>query len=884
MKRGRPPQDTTNDNAPRSKQQKTTVPATSSSTNTTSTVVIKQTPDRQYKQLKVEDALAYLDQVKLKFKDQPNIYDRFLDIMKDFKAQTIDTPGVIARVSELFKGHDNLVLGFNTFLPPGYKIEMHHFTPQDKKERERIEATMKNKQQQTIDFDQAISYVTKIKSRFNDQPDTYKAFLDILHTYQKEQTTIRKVYEQVAILFKDHADLLAEFTHFLPETPADARATKTKGKKKSEIGGTRKSKRVSNKKKGEEEEEFQYENRREYSQANIAKYGPSYRSLPKNYPQPQCSERSELCNEVLNDELVSVPAGSEESRGDNYKKSVFDEIIFQCEDDRTEVDIVIEQNLSTIQFLEPLAQKIESDANAKFDLDQLRDIHRASISRIYADKANDVLEGLRKNPTTAIPVILARLKQKDEEWKQARKGLNKFWHEIYEKNYQKAMEEQCTNFKTLDKKNLNAKKVLADIEERHTYNKEITVDVSDEYIHHIIFGLLSSVSELTEKELENMRIFWKDVIIPFFGLKALNPSDELLIDDKTGEKFPIQSVSELIAQPVKEDPEFQPLIEKDLAKKPAKHLLFGNVPMVLFMRYYVYLFERIKRARDLAERQMRNLHKPVPTAEIIKEHDAILQGGAEESVEKKKAPKEETLPYFSLFIKTLVQFFTDKLEPTEFEEELKNLLGNQSYFMFTVDALFTGLQQQLRNIFGSMRQDLINAFKYEHQRVNSFLDNSYYIQAHKILGNGPCYVFDYHLDSKRLVLDIVEPPELDPEKIEAEEKGLEYVQHYLSTTRVELEKTNRIFLNRTKKIKDPVANTIVQNNLEYKICIATFKMFYVEDTSDLLYRKKDKKNTLEGLRKKQVERFDSWFKTRQAEMDKEDTSKMDLDNDLNPNA
>ena len=32
--------------------------------------------------------------------------------------------GVINRVSELFDGHTELIVGFNTFLPPGYKIEM----------------------------------------------------------------------------------------------------------------------------------------------------------------------------------------------------------------------------------------------------------------------------------------------------------------------------------------------------------------------------------------------------------------------------------------------------------------------------------------------------------------------------------------------------------------------------------------------------------------------------------------------------------------------------------------------------------------------------------------------------------------------------------------
>ena len=35
----------------------------------------------------------------------------------------IDTPGVIDRVSALFRGHPQLIQGFNTFLPPGYRIE-----------------------------------------------------------------------------------------------------------------------------------------------------------------------------------------------------------------------------------------------------------------------------------------------------------------------------------------------------------------------------------------------------------------------------------------------------------------------------------------------------------------------------------------------------------------------------------------------------------------------------------------------------------------------------------------------------------------------------------------------------------------------------------------
>ncbi len=71
----------------------------------------------------LNDALSYLDQVKVRFVHQPDVYNQFLDIMKEFKSQAIDTPGVIDRVSSLFAGHPELIQGFNTFLPPGYRIE-----------------------------------------------------------------------------------------------------------------------------------------------------------------------------------------------------------------------------------------------------------------------------------------------------------------------------------------------------------------------------------------------------------------------------------------------------------------------------------------------------------------------------------------------------------------------------------------------------------------------------------------------------------------------------------------------------------------------------------------------------------------------------------------
>lgn len=55
-------------------------------------------------------------------------------------------------MKELFKGHPNLILGFNTFLPKGYEI-----TLTDEEEAPK----------RTVEFEEAISFVNKIKVKIS---------------------------------------------------------------------------------------------------------------------------------------------------------------------------------------------------------------------------------------------------------------------------------------------------------------------------------------------------------------------------------------------------------------------------------------------------------------------------------------------------------------------------------------------------------------------------------------------------------------------------------------------------------------------------------------------------------------------------------------------
>jgi len=76
------------------------------------------------RKLKVEDALCYMNKVKYEFTNQPEVYDDFLVLLGEFKTKKIDYLGVAERISNIFKGHPELIMGFNVWLPPSHQIEL----------------------------------------------------------------------------------------------------------------------------------------------------------------------------------------------------------------------------------------------------------------------------------------------------------------------------------------------------------------------------------------------------------------------------------------------------------------------------------------------------------------------------------------------------------------------------------------------------------------------------------------------------------------------------------------------------------------------------------------------------------------------------------------
>uniref|UniRef100_A0A9J8BVH8 Paired amphipathic helix protein Sin3a n=2 Tax=Cyprinus carpio TaxID=7962 RepID=A0A9J8BVH8_CYPCA len=833
----------------------------------------------------VEDALSYLDQVKLQFGSHPQVYNDFLDIMKEFKSQSIDTPGVISRVSQLFKGHPDLIMGFNTFLPPGYKIEVqtndlvnvttpgqiHHITPHGISVQNippRPPPQLQNQipanppslastppaqptpKSKPVEFNHAISYVNKIKNRFQGQPNIYKSFLEILHKYQKEQRnakeaggsytpalTEQEVYAEVAQLFKNQEDLLSEFGQFLPDANSSVVSLIEAPKytslytefcsfqhvfffcgitfliseffsffqKKLKLMNIKDSSMTDAGKHGGGTESLFFDKVRkalrsaeaydnflrcliifneeiisraelvqlvvpflgkfpelftwfknflgykeishletypkerategiamEIDYASCKRLGSSYRALPKSYQLPKCTGRTSLCKEVLNDTWVSFPSWSEDSTFVSSKKTQYEEHMYRCEDERFELDVVLETNLATIRVLEVVQKKLSrmsAEEQAKFRLDNTLGgcseiIHRKAIQRIYGDKALDIIDGLKKNPAVSVPIVLKRLKLKEDEWREAQRGFNKIWREQNEKYYLKSLDHQGINFKQNDTKVLRSKTLLNEIEsifdERQeqasednstfpsgphltlTYeDRQILEDAAALIIHHV--KRQSSINKEDKYKIKQIIYhFIPDMLFSQRGVlsDAEEDDDEEDMDlDEGASKKHNGLTGGVSGSPTKSKLLFSTSTAQRLHScEDAYNLLYVNNNWYIFLRLHHTLCSRLIRLYVQAERQIeedlreREWEREVLGLKRNKNDNTAIQ------LRLKEPMDIEVEDYYSAFLEMVRNLLDGNMEASHYEDSLREMFTIHAYIAFTMDKLIQNIVRQLQHI------------------------------------------------------------------------------------------------------------------------------------------------------------------------------------------
>lgn len=304
--------------------------------------------------------------------------------------------------------------------------------------------------------------------------------------------------------------------------------------------------------------------------ATCKRLGASYCALPKNFVQPTCTGRSTLCREVLNDTWVSFPSWSEDSQFVTSRKTQYEEFIYRTEDERFEFDVVLETNKDTIKVLEVVQKKMSRmppEEAARYRLDDCLGgssptIHQRAVRRVYGDKANDIIDGLKRNPVVAVPLVLRRLKSKDEEWREVQKNFNKTWRDQNEKYYLKSLDHQSLLFKQSDTRYLRSKSLLNELEtlydERHEQEEananansaealvpvpegphmsveysdmQILDDVNNLLIHHV-----KRQTSIHKEDKHKIKVLLKHFLMDLFKHPRQEMSEDEREDDEDSEK------------------------------------------------------------------------------------------------------------------------------------------------------------------------------------------------------------------------------------------------------------------------------------------------------------------------------------------------------------
>ncbi|KAL0609565.1 Paired amphipathic helix protein Sin3b, partial [Plecturocebus cupreus] len=592
---------------------------------------------------------------------------------------------------------------------------------------------------------------------------------------------------------------------------------------------------------------------REIDYASCKRIGSSYRALPKTYQQPKCSGRTAICKEVLNDTWVSFPSWSEDSTFVSSKKTPYEEQLHRCEDERFELDVVLETNLATIRVLESVQKKLSRMApedQEKFRLDDSLGgtsevIQRRAIHRIYGDKAPEIIESLKKNPVTAVPVVLKRLKAKEEEWREAQQGFNKIWREQYEKAYLKSLDHQAVNFKQNDTKALRSKSLLNEIEsvydEHQEQHSEARSAPSSE--PHLIFvyedrQILEDAAALISYYVKRQPAIQKEdqgtihqllhQFVPslFFSQQLdLGASEESADEDRDSPQGQSTDPSERKkpapgphSSPPEEKGAFgdAPAAEQPPPPPPPPHkalddvysLFFANNNWYFFLRLHQTLCSRLLKIYRQAQKQLLEYRTEKEREKLLCE--GRREKGSDPAMELRlKQPSEVELEeYYPAFLDMVRSLLEGSIDPTQYEDTLREMFTIHAYVGFTMDKLVQNIARQLHHLVSDdVCLKVVELYLNEKKRgaaggnlssrcVRAARETSYQWKAERCMADENCFKVMF-LQRKGQVIMTIEL--LDTEEAQTEDPVevqhlARYVEQYVGTEGVSSSPTEGFLL------------------------------------------------------------------------------------------
>lgn len=761
-----------------------------------------------------DQALGYLNKIKERFVNRPQVYHQFLAILSNYQRadgpQRLTESGVYQEVAKLFHNEEDLMRDFKSFLPDasiefpvdqqlqleqplptseqrslqqnGLQTECdgsivqegvvefvqldqtnssnninivdNNLTTNPSKKRSNTTAPAEYLAQKKSKTQNKIVYETSVNKILDEIPLKEFVFFEKVHDALQSEQIFQNFLRHLALYTKSivsRGELLDLVTPFLSSHPELLKQFKDILGGKIEIA-CQPNKQLA------VEDRLPSESAYQIDFTHTKQLGVSYRCMPADYEYPICSGRNELCKEVLNDRWVCYPTwSSEDTSSVTLKKSIYEEVMCRTEDERFEVDILIETNSTAIDALQYALRRVETMNNEEAKKWMVATEKRLgcsytvisrAIKKLYGEYANKILTALREKPLVALQQVLSRMKEKDTEWQGVRDEYNVIWRDQVEKNYLKSLDHQALTFKANDVKNIRSRGIINQLESayderrekleegrqvewgphlciKYPSDRQIFHDANELLLHHVKRHLNSREKKGIESLLLSIipRVFllqmkWDD---QQFGVSssllektaASPPMDGELEDSDKDDKFNKGNSSNNISN--NETTEDKNMKDKNEAisqlEEQQQELLyvqfFGTNTWILFIRLHAILCDRLATIKKCTE-------------ELVEEYDEELKfrdkqrrvfkkyGDSEEShllnavdvhkgLRELKKPLQNPENFYQIMLQEMKNLLDGSVDATSFEDTLRSMFDTRAYILFTMDKLVSTITNHLKS-------------------------------------------------------------------------------------------------------------------------------------------------------------------------------------------
>lgn len=194
-----------------------------------------------------------------------------------------------------------------------------------------------------------------------------------------------------------------------------------------------------------------------------------------------------------------------------------------------------------------------------------------------------------------------------------------------------------------------------------------------------------------------------------------------------------------------------------------------------------------------------------------------------------------------------------EMDATDFEDRCRAMFGTSAYYIYTIDKLVQSLAKQVQFILTDAKSlDLLTLFKKDREKTetSSRQEAVYRLSAESLMQDESMIRLEYFTGERVLTMQLLgKEDHISDDSFTAEEKWSFYVDQFvqLSTNAKLIDKAREPFLKRSLPAtvsREPPSRIVTRSGLELKICMNTYKIFFVEGTEDYFYRKQETQDVL----------------------------------------